>query len=116
MTEAKEVSIKAASVSDQATEKDSLGFEPYTIAIADFLTELDTQAPLTLSVEGVWGIGKSSFMKQLQKKLETRSVEKAHERLKNQHQKCIENVQKYGDRLWEDLWRLRRNAISNKQN
>ncbi len=35
-------------------------------AIAEFLRRPETKPPLTLSVEGKWGSGKSSFMKQLE--------------------------------------------------
>jgi len=58
-----------ANIGDQPTAEDSLGFEPYVKAIAGFLTNEVTKPPLTLSVEGEWGSGKSSFMLQLQKKL-----------------------------------------------
>lgn len=54
---------------DIATEEDSLGFKPYVEAIAEFLTAKCTQPPITLSIEGQWGCGKSSFMKQLQKEI-----------------------------------------------
>ncbi len=67
-----EESIRPASVNDQATKVDVLGFEPYVKAIADFLTNKDTKPPLTLSIEGQWGTGKSSFMLQLQEILESR--------------------------------------------
>jgi len=62
-------SITPASVSDQPTANDSLGFTPYVDAIARFLLNDDTRPPLTLSVEGEWGSGKSSFMKQLRQRL-----------------------------------------------
>ncbi|GCA95852.1 SUMF1/EgtB/PvdO family nonheme iron enzyme [Microcystis aeruginosa] len=62
-------SILNTSVSDQATNNDALGFEPYVIAIAEFLLHQQTQPPLTLSVEGEWGSGKSSFMKMLEEYL-----------------------------------------------
>ncbi|AKB23787.1 serine/threonine kinase [Methanosarcina sp. MTP4] len=55
---------------DTAAEDDSLGFKPYVEAIAEFLTNEDTLAPITLSIEGQWGCGKSSFMQQLKKKIE----------------------------------------------
>lgn len=66
-------SLHNASVGDQPTDEDILGFEPYIKAIADFLTNPLTQPPLTLSVEGDWGSGKSSFMLQLQKELKKRN-------------------------------------------
>ena len=64
-----EASIGAYSVPDQATRYDALGFEPYTTAIAEFLGHENTKPPLTLSIEGEWGSGKSSFMLQLTEKL-----------------------------------------------
>ena len=62
-------SVRNVGVSDQATGVDSLGFKPYVTAIANFLLNKETQPPLTLSIEGKWGSGKSSFMKQLEKYL-----------------------------------------------
>ena len=58
-------SVRNTSVGDQAANVDALGFEPYVIAIAEFLVNPETKPPLTLSIEGEWGSGKSSFMKQL---------------------------------------------------
>lgn len=57
------------SVSDQPTTDDALGFGPYVGALAEFLTDAETEPPLTVSVEGDWGSGKSSFMLQLEKTL-----------------------------------------------
>jgi formylglycine-generating enzyme required for sulfatase activity len=62
-------SVRNVGVSDQTAGVDSLGFKPYVIAIANFLLNKETQPPLTLSIEGKWGSGKSSFMKQLEKYL-----------------------------------------------
>lgn len=62
-------SIQISSISDAPAEDDSLGFKPYVEAIARFLTSKDTKPPLTLSIEGEWGSGKSSFMLQLRKTL-----------------------------------------------
>ncbi len=62
-------SVRNTSVGDQAANVDALGFEPYVIAIAEFLLNPETKPPLTLSIEGEWGSGKSSFMKQLEKYL-----------------------------------------------
>ena len=73
-------SIKAANISDQASDADSLGFRPYVEAIAEFLTNDETQPPLTLSIEGGWGSGKSSFMKQLQTEIE--QIEERNQRPK----------------------------------
>ena len=63
------MTIAAYGIADQAVVVDSLGFEPYTEAIANFLSHKNTKPPLTMSIEGEWGSGKTSFMKQLMEKL-----------------------------------------------
>jgi len=55
---------------------DRLGFKPYVAAVAKFLTDSSTRIPLTLSIEGQWGTGKSSFMLQLQEALRLRGKTK----------------------------------------
>ncbi|HEV7683344.1 MAG TPA: P-loop NTPase fold protein [Pyrinomonadaceae bacterium] len=65
-------SVPTWTISDQCTKNDTLGFAPYVRAIADFLTNERTIPPLTLSIEGEWGVGKSSFMLQLKDLLEER--------------------------------------------
>jgi hypothetical protein len=62
--------LRGNPVSDQSTATDKLGFRPYVDAVAAFLLHKDTQPPLTMSVEGEWGTGKSSFMRQLKAELE----------------------------------------------
>jgi predicted KAP-like P-loop ATPase len=60
-----------------ATAKDDrLGFAPYIAAVAAFLTDQSTKIPLTFSVEGLRGSGKSSFMLQLQEALRKRGKTK----------------------------------------
>lgn len=63
--------VQMSNVGDQPTDTDSLGFKPYVEAIAKFLTDEKTKGPLTLSVEGEWGSGKSSFMLQVEKELKS---------------------------------------------
>ena len=74
------VSVIPVSVHDQATDKDELGFEPYVRALARFLINQHTKPPLAVSIEGEWGSGKSSFMKQLQKEV-VRLEKEQHKRL-----------------------------------
>ncbi|HKP76204.1 MAG TPA: P-loop NTPase fold protein [Longimicrobiaceae bacterium] len=59
--------VRTASLSDAVATRDRLGFEPYVNAVAAFITNSETKGPLTLAVEGEWGSGKSSFMRQVQK-------------------------------------------------
>jgi len=61
--------ILGSGIGDQPSDRDDLGFEPYVTAIAEFLTNEKTKGPLTMSVEGEWGTGKSSFMILLRDKL-----------------------------------------------
>lgn len=56
-----------------ATE-DSIGFEVYTAALAKLLTDETTDTPQTVSIEGAWGSGKSSFMAQLEKRVSDRGA------------------------------------------
>jgi hypothetical protein len=60
-------SIAGNAIGDQPTPVDSLGFTPYVEAIARFLTSDATRPPITISIEGDWGSGKSSFLLQLER-------------------------------------------------
>jgi len=64
-----EAGVASSGVADEASEIDSLGFGPYVHAVAEFLKHPETPAPLTMSIEGPWGSGKSSFMRQLEAEL-----------------------------------------------
>lgn len=68
---AQPIYAQVSSVGDSATAVDELGFELYVNALADFLVAPNTHAPLTCSIEGSWGSGKSSFMLQLRNRLKT---------------------------------------------
>jgi hypothetical protein len=57
-------------VGDHPSSVDKLGFDEYVDALARFVTDPGTRPPLTVSVEGVWGSGKTSFMRQLERKLD----------------------------------------------
>jgi len=61
--------INSTALSDVPTAQDEIGFFPYVRAIAWFLTNANTKPPLTISIEGPWGSGKSSFMLQLENEL-----------------------------------------------
>jgi len=75
MAESDNTSKQQITLGDQPTADDALGFTPYVIAIAEFLTSEQTKPPLTLSIEGEWGSGKSSFMQQLEKQIKEKSKE-----------------------------------------
>ncbi|MFM2062363.1 MAG: hypothetical protein RLZZ507_2033 [Cyanobacteriota bacterium] len=96
-------------ISDQSATKDSLGFEPYVIAMADFLTNPDTQPPLTISIEGEWGSGKSFFMEKLETHIKVKSEELKKEKLNKVKRaswqfwklKCSQKTQT----VWFNAWR-----------
>ncbi|MEB3282915.1 MAG: GUN4 domain-containing protein [Lyngbya sp.] len=69
-------------IDDQPATVDKLGFKPYVKAMAEFLTHPDTKPPITISIEGEWGSGKSSFMKQLESEIQSQSEEWDREKLK----------------------------------
>jgi hypothetical protein len=67
-----DTSVRNASAADRPAEQDALGFTPYVKAVTTFLLNKETQGPLAMSVEGEWGSGKSSFMKQVKKEIGAR--------------------------------------------
>ncbi len=69
-------SFTPATIADTPASEDELGFAPYTRALAQFLLNSDTKGPLTVSVEGEWGSGKSSFLLILENDLKKGSAEK----------------------------------------
>lgn len=60
--ERERVGVSGSTHSDVTASVDALGFDVYIEAVASFLLSADTKPPLTLSVEGDWGSGKSTFM------------------------------------------------------
>ncbi|EMA64679.1 KAP family P-loop NTPase fold protein [Halorubrum lipolyticum] len=55
--------------SDTSSYEDYLGFEPYVIAVKEFITSGQTKPPLTISIEGDWGSGKTTFLNLLEESL-----------------------------------------------
>jgi hypothetical protein len=70
------VQINPTGLSDLPTGNDEIGFKPYVRAIAWFLSNEETKPPLTMSIEGPWGSGKSSFMLQLENELKFQNTGK----------------------------------------
>jgi hypothetical protein len=63
------VSVRRSSIADQPRDFDRLGFRAHVTALREFLTSPDTEAPLTVSIEGEWGSGKSSFLLQVERSI-----------------------------------------------
>lgn len=54
-------------ITDEAAVKDEFGIEKYTKALSDFIKHCDT--PMTVSIQGSWGTGKTSFINLVEKEL-----------------------------------------------
>lgn len=72
-------------LSDTPEVHDVLGFKPYVEVVSNFLLDQHTKAPLTFSIEGEWGSGKSSFMRQLEA--------------------CLKGKDKHARTVWFSAWR-----------
>lgn len=62
--------ISTSGVNDRPSSEDELGFDPYVKALKRFITDRETDPPLTISIDGDWGAGKSTFMRLLRDDLE----------------------------------------------
>ena len=65
--------LDSSAVADQPVnrlQQDRLGFENYVLALKSFIDSKDTTTPLTISIDGPWGVGKSSLMRMLQHELD----------------------------------------------
>ena len=62
--------------SDLRSSEDLLGFEDYANAFADLIESPYTDPPLTIGIYGSWGMGKSSLLGQIEKKLNERHKER----------------------------------------
>lgn len=67
------LTVGGGAQSDIAATKDELGFDVYVDSIAAFLLSDATKPPLTMSIEGDWGAGKSTFMTLLARRLTDRA-------------------------------------------
>ncbi len=59
-----------AVTSDVATTQDALQYELYADAIAKFILDEQTTAPLTIGIKAPWGAGKTSLMRMIRSKLD----------------------------------------------
>lgn len=72
--------IPTRALADVTSEKnDLLRFEEYAQALADFIKNEKTGKPLTIGIDAPWGMGKSTLMKMLRRKLSNAPPEKEDE-------------------------------------
>jgi hypothetical protein len=63
-------SVSTHALSDKYTTRDYLGYAEYAHAICNFLKDVKTNPPLTISIQAPWGGGKTSLMRMIQKELD----------------------------------------------
>jgi KAP family P-loop domain len=103
--------VAGFSIRDTATNIDHLGFKPYVEAVAAFLTHEETKPPITMSVEGEWGSGKSSFMLMLEG-----AIGEHYEKLKKQAKIVRFNAWRYDkdEALWAAFALLLTESLAKK--
>lgn len=70
-------SVETRLGNDGATTRDTLNRINLARVLAEFLRDERTQTPLTLSIEGRWGSGKTNFMRLLQNELDPPAQEQS---------------------------------------
>jgi hypothetical protein len=60
---------------DKPTLSDTLGYQMYAYAIAKFLTDRGTTAPISISIQAPWGGGKTSLMRMVRSMLDKSAPE-----------------------------------------
>ncbi|KIG10925.1 KAP family P-loop NTPase fold protein [Caballeronia concitans] len=63
---------------DAASIQDRLGYATYAEAIASFLSNPSTPAPISVSVQAPWGAGKSSLMQMIRERLDPERIRDAY--------------------------------------
>jgi hypothetical protein len=61
---------EARATSDRWTVVDELGYNVYADALADFILNPETPTPFAISIKGEWGMGKTSLMRMLRKRID----------------------------------------------
>jgi len=83
---------------DERSQNDLLGYEDYADAISSFITNENTETPLTIAICAPWGRGKTQLLDFIKKKVEAKSKDKFE---------CINfNAWKYSktDYIWIELY------------
>ena len=69
------IEISTRALSDRWSETDYLGFSDYADALSDFIADERTEKPLTIAVDAAWGMGKTTLMHMIEKRLGSRSIQ-----------------------------------------
>jgi hypothetical protein len=77
---------------DKPTLGDTLGYQVYAYALARFLTDSRTTAPISISIQAPWGGGKTSLMRMVRSMLDKRAPELPGEKSKKKEQESQEVI------------------------
>jgi hypothetical protein len=110
-----------AITSDTWTDRDQLEHELYADAIARFILNRKTKAPLTIGIKAPWGAGKTSLMRMIRKRLDPPKEGGRHEtrrltifevlrktRARNQAEASHaleQDVRTYTTTIWFNAWK-----------
>ncbi len=76
-TEQIEIAIRA--LADTPSDIDLLQFSDFADALVDFIKSDKTQKPLTIAIDAAWGMGKTTLMRMIRRKLEGKADKEKHE-------------------------------------
>jgi len=65
----------AAAASEYGTPEDALGYETYANALGDLITHPDTGTPLAIAICAHWGMGKTTLMHYIKKRIDEIGLE-----------------------------------------
>jgi hypothetical protein len=94
-----------AITTDTWTDRDQLEHELYADAIARFILNKKTKAPLTIGIKAPWGAGKTSLMRMIRKKLDPQAPTKQQAEKKGSRLKIRELLRKTRARTSEEAAR-----------
>lgn len=63
---------KYGTITDIPSEKDLFNIENYISGLTSFIC--DCKTPMTISIQGDWGTGKTSIMKQIETRLDSSNI------------------------------------------
>jgi hypothetical protein len=63
------ISVDGSALSDLYSKEDLLGYSDYVNALANFIESPKTRKPITIGIDAVWGGGKTTLMRLLEKRL-----------------------------------------------
>ena len=62
-------------MSEYETPPDALGYEVYANALGDLITNPDTETPMVIAICAHWGMGKTTLMDYVKRRIESNASE-----------------------------------------